>query len=270
MVSIQTHEFGDRAEHIELIEKRTTKTTRGMLSKAWYMIDGELCLVKGNSPGGWEPFSEVMSFKLGEKIGFNIVPYWLEDASRFPEVETKGACNKVSVCKTFMQPGEVQAKLAYFIEDVLGQSVESWIAANALDAGIQDILLFDALIGNEDRHLNNIDLLFKDGAFSRVAPIYDCGAGLLAWCADCDLGAARIPYKLDNSKPFRARHKAQLGLIDSGRISGYFAGVRMLDLVDAIESELEELPAERSKAIVSFLTWRLRMIQSSAESERGR
>jgi len=31
---------------IELVKKNATKTSRGILSKAWYKIDGKLCLVK--------------------------------------------------------------------------------------------------------------------------------------------------------------------------------------------------------------------------------
>ncbi len=31
---------------IELVKKNTTKTSRGILSKAWYKIDGRLCLSK--------------------------------------------------------------------------------------------------------------------------------------------------------------------------------------------------------------------------------
>ncbi len=34
---------------IQLVEKRETRTSRGMLSKGWYRVDDRLVMVKGNS-----------------------------------------------------------------------------------------------------------------------------------------------------------------------------------------------------------------------------
>ena len=47
---------------IQLVEKRETRTSRGMLSKGWYHVDGQLVMVKGNSiteagTAGYEPYS---------------------------------------------------------------------------------------------------------------------------------------------------------------------------------------------------------------------
>lgn len=36
---------------IELIREVSEKTNRGLLSKAWYTVDGKECLVKGNTVG---------------------------------------------------------------------------------------------------------------------------------------------------------------------------------------------------------------------------
>ena len=33
--------------NIQLVEKRETRTSRGMLSKGWYRVDGQLVMVKG-------------------------------------------------------------------------------------------------------------------------------------------------------------------------------------------------------------------------------
>ena len=40
---------------IQLVEKRETRTSRGMLSKGWYRVDDQLVMVKGNSITGPEP-----------------------------------------------------------------------------------------------------------------------------------------------------------------------------------------------------------------------
>ena len=90
---------------IQLVEKRETRTSRGMLSKGWYRVDDQLVMVKGNSiteagTAGYEPYSEVMASLIAQVLGlpdynaWEIVkrtnaclmedPYWL----RFSEDET--------------------------------------------------------------------------------------------------------------------------------------------------------------------------------------
>ena len=54
---------------IQLVEKRETRTSRGMLSKGWYRVDDQLVMVKGNSiteagTAGYEPYSEAMDEEL--------------------------------------------------------------------------------------------------------------------------------------------------------------------------------------------------------------
>ena len=90
---------------IQLVEKRETRTSRGMLSKGWYHVDDQLVMVKGNSiteagTAGYEPYSEVMASLIAQVLGlpdynaWEIVkrtnaclmedPFWL----RFSEDET--------------------------------------------------------------------------------------------------------------------------------------------------------------------------------------
>ena len=90
---------------IQLVEKRETRTSRGMLSKGWYHVDDQLVMVKGNSiteagTAGFEPYSEVMASLIAQVLGlpdynaWEIVkrtnaclmedPFWL----RFSEDET--------------------------------------------------------------------------------------------------------------------------------------------------------------------------------------
>lgn len=90
---------------IQLVEKRETRTSRGMLSKGWYRVDDQLVMVKGNSiteagTTGYEPYSEVMASLIAQVLGlpdynaWEIVkrtnaclmedPFWL----RFSEDET--------------------------------------------------------------------------------------------------------------------------------------------------------------------------------------
>ena len=59
---------------IQLVEKRETRTSRGMLSKGWYQVDDQLVMVKGNSiteagTAGYEPYSEVMASLIAQVLG---------------------------------------------------------------------------------------------------------------------------------------------------------------------------------------------------------
>lgn len=88
--------------NIQLVEKRETRTSRGMLSKGWYRVDGQLVMVKGNSiteagTAGYEPYSEVMASLIAEVLKLPHVEYSLMPARLFPDIQTY-SCDVVSVC----------------------------------------------------------------------------------------------------------------------------------------------------------------------------
>ena len=78
---------------IQLVEKRETRTSRGMLSKGWYRVDDQLVMVKGNSiteagTAGYEPYSEVMASLIAQVLGLPHVEYALMPAKLFPDIKT--------------------------------------------------------------------------------------------------------------------------------------------------------------------------------------
>ena len=86
---------------IQLVEKRETRTSRGMLSKGWYRVDDRLVMVKGNSiteagTAGYEPYSEVMASLIAQVLGLPHVEYALMSAKLFPDIQTY-SCDVVSV-----------------------------------------------------------------------------------------------------------------------------------------------------------------------------
>ena len=75
---------------IQLVEKRETRTSRGMLSKGWYHVDDQLVMVKGNSiteagTAGYEPYSEVMASLIAQVLG-------LPDYNAWEIVKRTNAC----------------------------------------------------------------------------------------------------------------------------------------------------------------------------------
>ena len=68
---------------IQLVEKRETRTSRGMLSKGWYRVDDQLVMVKGNSiteagTAGYEPYSEVMASLIAQVLNLPHVEYTVD------------------------------------------------------------------------------------------------------------------------------------------------------------------------------------------------
>lgn len=84
-------------------------TSKGLLSKGWFNINGKICLVKGNLD--WhEPYSEVLASNLAEVLGLRHITYWLEPASIFSSIKTYYNCEHVSVCEKYELDGEYYLK----------------------------------------------------------------------------------------------------------------------------------------------------------------
>ena len=152
-------------------------TTNGMLPKAWRFIEGEgIFLYKGGTSGfantGKEPYCEFYASQVAATMGLDAVHYDLEN--------WKGIL--ASTCKLFtdidtafvpigrlVRSGGISAAIQYY--DDLGE---------AYAAAVRDMLVFDALIYNEDRHFGNFGL-FRDNRTGEIigpAPIFDNGISL--------------------------------------------------------------------------------------------
>jgi len=152
-------------------------TTSGMLPKAWRYIEDEgIYLYKGGTSGsanaGREPYSEYYASQIAEVMDLDAVHYDLEN--------WKGIL--ASKCRLFtdintafvpigriVQSGGLAAVMKYY--DKLG--------GRYFDS-IRDMLVFDALIYNEDRHFGNFGLLRDNhsGEIIAPAPIFDNGLSL--------------------------------------------------------------------------------------------
>ena len=158
---------------IQLVEKRETRTSRGMLSKGWYRVDDQLVMVKGNSiteagTAGYEPYSEVMASLIAQVLGLLHVEYALMPAKLFPDIQTY-SCDVVSVCPLFVKPGDqlyhfADLADAHFLANGQTPSPEALFQYAVELYGkkwLYQMLAFDAFIGNEDRHENNIDIIVR-------------------------------------------------------------------------------------------------------------
>lgn len=152
-------------------------TTNGMLPKAWRFIEGEgIYLYKGGTFGaantGNEPYSEFYASQVAQAMGLDAVTYELENwkgilASRcklFTDIDT----SYIPIGR-IVREGGLKACLEYYRQ--LGPEAYEQI---------KSMLVFDAVIYNEDRHFGNFGVLRDNhtGKVTGAAPVFDNGMSL--------------------------------------------------------------------------------------------
>lgn len=159
-------------------------TTNGMLPKCWRRIQGKIYLYKGGTSGaantGYEPYSEYYAYQIAEAMGFDAVPYGLS--------QWKGRL--CSTCELFTSKEESYIPVGYI--KTKGGMKAVWEFYKTLGApfikALSDMLVFDALICNVDRHFGNFGVLAdsRDNKIMKPAPLFDHGNSLFnyAWAED--------------------------------------------------------------------------------------
>lgn len=163
-------------------------TTNGMLPKCWRRIQGDIFLYKGGTSGaantGFEPYSEYYAHQIAEAMGFDSVYYNL---SRW-----KGQL--CSVCKLFTSKEYAYVPAgAVVLKGGMPKVREFYRSLGApFQNALADMLVFDALICNVDRHFGNFGFLVdnRTNEIVKPAPLFDHGNSLFnyAWAEDWDSG----------------------------------------------------------------------------------
>ncbi|MGN0509171.1 MAG: XRE family transcriptional regulator, partial [Ruminococcus sp.] len=130
-------------------------TTNGMLRKCWRRINGKIYLFKGGTSGasnaGNEPYSEFYAAQIAETMGINHVAYnlskWKGGLCSTCELFTDMDTSFVPIYK--FNQGNSLSEMAKFLKG-LGEEFYNDFA---------DMMVFDALICNTDRHAGNYGLL---------------------------------------------------------------------------------------------------------------
>lgn len=159
-------------------------TTNGMLPKCWRRIQGKIYLYKGATSGasntGREPFSEKYAYLAGRQLGFDVIPYqlrrWKGNLCSACELFTSKDVSYVPVGR-IIRTGGMKAVRAYY-ETLGDEFVRS----------LNEMLVFDALICNTDRHFGNFGVLV-DSHTNRIispAPLFDHGNALFNFAGEED------------------------------------------------------------------------------------
>lgn len=161
-------------------------TTQGMLRKAWRYIDGDgIYLYKGGTEGaanaGNEPYSEYYACQVAGCMGLNAVSYDLEN--------WKGIL--ASKCRLFTDIDTSFVPIGHIVKEGGIKACLDYYKALSDEAYEQlcSMLVFDAVIYNEDRHFGNFGIL-RDNRTGRIigpAPIFDNGLSLFNFAMPEDL-----------------------------------------------------------------------------------
>lgn len=166
-------------------------TTNGMLRKCWRRISGKVYLYKGGTEGasntGFEPYSEFYAAQIAAAMGVRAIPYrlsrWKGVLCSTCELFTSKEYSYIPVVR-LVTKGGMNAVKAYY--ESLGPE---------FTAALREMLVFDAVICNVDRHFGNFGVMVDNRTNTVVspAPLFDHGnslfnfAGMDAWSSDAAL-----------------------------------------------------------------------------------
>ena len=195
-VSLYSNPFDDVAARtafetglhgLELSSTSPEFTSEGSYPKCWIREPGGIVLYKTGSSGasnaGLEPYSEFMAAEIaGRMKGVHGVGYGL---SMFK----KQLC---STCGLFTDEstGFVPAYKVFSrnMPNDMAQALEL-CRGLGFEREFSDMIVLDAVVFNQDRHLGNFGFLIDNDTFEikRFAPLFDFNVSMLCFAADADL-----------------------------------------------------------------------------------
>jgi len=233
-------------------------TTNGMLRKGWrYFGKNDIWLYKGGTQdaanAGNEPYSEVYACQVAERMGLNAVHYEL---ARWKGI-LASRCRLFTDKNTSFVPigqlvksGGITACIDYY--SALGDDYYQQLAS---------MLVFDAVILNEDRHFGNFGLL-RDNRSGRIiapAPVFDNGNGLLCYAMKSDFDGDLDSYIAQRKNPygpgFSFDELCKMVIGPKQR-----AQLRRLINFSFTASDVSDLPAWRLAALEELIQKRVRSL----------
>lgn len=164
-------------------------TTNGALPKKWVRRNKQIFLMKGtgesanNNDGRIEPFSEMYTSQLAEYLKLPHVSYQVEVFKH-----SNGQEEFVSICPLYTTENKSYIPVAKLLNKrhidyrmIATEREQKKIAAIFKDQSyFSNMIMFDCLIGNTDRHLNNFGVIV-DANTNKILepmPIFDNGNAL--------------------------------------------------------------------------------------------
>ncbi len=160
-------------------------TTNGMLPKCWRRQQGSIKLYKGGTSGasntGNEPYSEFYAAQVASTLGVHAIDYnlskWNGELCSTCELFTSKEYSYLPVGRVITTGGMNAVREHY---ETLGKDFVK---------ALNDMVVFDAVICNTDRHFGNFGFLVdnKTNKIASPAPLFDHGNSLFNFAGKDDL-----------------------------------------------------------------------------------
>lgn len=239
-------------------------TTDGTLAKAWRIEpDGRRSLYKGATPGvePGEPVSEAIASAIADEMGIDHVRY------RYAEIDGKAYC----ACENFTTP---DVSYVPYVTAVGGHQKLSdalayfWLLDDAELDRLRDMLVFDCVICNNDRHFANFGFLRDNasGDLIGMAPAFDNGRGLFPNVANPTgedlVRESRLVTPAFGGTDFDQLCSRVMGPSQKRRLEG-------LENID-IEDKVPEKLRKRAGTMAAFVSSRARELASLPTVDESR
>ena len=158
------------------LESSPEFTTNGMLPKCWRRVNGKVMLYKGGTSGasntGNEPYSEYYAAQVAQTMGIDAIEYGLS--------KWKGVL--CSTCELFTSKDYAYMPIGHIVTEGGFAAVLDYYQqlGEAFVQTLRDMLVFDAVVCNTDRHFGNFGLMIDNATntIARPAPLFDHGNSL--------------------------------------------------------------------------------------------
>lgn len=241
----------------------------GRLEKFWVedIKTGRQYLIKGSTALNYEPFSEKIAYIVGKNLGMDVLEYDILPAKLFKGmIKLNPFCRYVSICEKIDRKGYSITSVAEIkrarniVKDPGAPNITNReVMYEILDPQyIDTMILFDAIIGNVDRHYGNVHLLRGRDGEMIGAPILDNGASLLAQTSL--LVALLLRFKVGkyiDTGTIDKTHSRQVKWITSINGIPFNITSKTIQILNEIEPVLELMPRLRAKCIRRYLIYRL-------------
>ncbi|MDR1546101.1 MAG: HipA domain-containing protein [Deltaproteobacteria bacterium] len=246
--------------------KTPDSTTGGALIKKWTNIDGIPCLCKfGHGFILQDTANETIASLILDKLRLDHVQYSLKFFKKEP----------MSVCPNFLTKNTELISAEWMLRGLSEGSdqynydnfvlILNKLGLTKAKARLDDMLAFDYLIGNTDRHRNNFGIIRDSNTLEPLdlAPIFDNGASFWLDIRDHD----DIPLINDiRCFPFADYHSEQIKFITD------FSRINLKSITDMendfynIYNKLINFPSKRIEAIYNGFKKRIKLLEKIIEN----
>lgn len=234
-------------------------TTDGMLAKCWTTLDNQIVLLKKSSEHYkveayveyyMSQIAEVMNF---EHISYNIIKYHDSIASScFLFTSEKEGFVPMYQCLKKDDRHKKGVRLLESILEITGREF------------IEDLMVFDSLIYNTDRHLGNFGMMVENdtGKCLRPAPIFDNGNSILSF-----LPRQEISQVLKN---YTSRFEIDFDLLSANLVSErHREGLKKLETFKFKRHPFYNLEGEILEKGEQFIQARAKLLTRQLDKKRN-